>query len=366
MSTTYEVSIGEILSSNKRQRLIVPQFQRGYEWKVDHVTAFWRDILEFKSQRGLKDGPKKHFFGPIVLLEKGEDFQVLDGQQRLATTTILLSVIRDASETILIQEASNFARDTQNNLILKATGETALELSETDASFFKAFIQDSPRSKTPARIRTHRKIEAAQKFLSGKVREAIGTSTPQASLSFLKELRQIIVSDLTVACIPVTSERDAFKIFETLNDRGLKLASPDLLLNLLMQRSGEVDRKTIRRLWTEMIEGLGKFDLKDFLRHFWISKHGDVKSSDLYTVLREHIEGHQIDPLTFVKECSEECDSYISIVSIDKPFLGQPLATFIACSWTLATMRPFRCCWRDTVGFRLTASRNSARGCWFL
>lgn len=318
MPNTFETNIGGLLGSTRRERIVVPQFQRGYEWKPEHVEAFWTDITEFKRQRGLKDSSRNHFFGPIVIHMKGETWELLDGQQRLATCTILLSVIRDVAQSINIAEAAEFSRDTHSNFILKSDGQRSLTLSETDELFFRERIQSNPPLTSKPKVRTQRKIEWVRNFLQKKVETDVTASTPQAAISFLKELRQVLISDLTVACIPVDSEREAFKIFETLNDRGLKLAAPDLLLNLLMGSAPEPERKSIRSLWTEMIEGLAKFDLKDFLRHYWISKYGDIKTADLFSVIKEHIQKNRTNSLSFVRECAEECERYSALVHVDE------------------------------------------------
>lgn len=319
MTNTFEISVGDLLSSNRRERIVVPTFQRGYEWGKKHVEAFWKDITDFQDERASQTARKRHFFGPIVVLQKTDgEWELLDGQQRLATATILFSVLRDAAQSIPSQAANYFALDTQQNFILKTDGQTTLQLGETDKTYFKETIQTFPPSPLRSKIRTQRNIASARQLLSAKLDATIGQSAPQAKLSVLRELRQTLISDLTVACIPVESERDAFMIFETLNDRGLRLAAPDLLLNLLMRKSNDADRATIRSLWTDMIESLGQFDLKEFLRHFWVSKHGDIKKTDLFTVLRDHIESGKTDPVSFVRACAEECDPYIYIVGVDK------------------------------------------------
>lgn len=95
-------SIGELLGVYTRTRLEVPTFQRGYSWGKKHVEAFWSDISQFQSESSVSGGPRKYFLGPIVTLqeENSDVVQLLDGQQRMATTTILLSVLRDVAKTV--------------------------------------------------------------------------------------------------------------------------------------------------------------------------------------------------------------------------------------------------------------------------
>src|SRR5208282_433228 len=97
-----------------------PEFQRGYSWEKKHVEAFWTDITTFQRESEVKGGPDKYFLGPIVILSDSKDIiKLLDGQQRLATATILFGVLRDLARGLVIQDATDFARDTQAQLIVK-------------------------------------------------------------------------------------------------------------------------------------------------------------------------------------------------------------------------------------------------------
>src|SRR6266487_666819 len=117
-------NIGELLGANTRERIVVPTFQRGYEWGKKHVEAFWNDIRQFQRESSLTGGPDKYFLGPIVILRKTKDvIELLDGQQRLATATILLSILRDIAKGIGIADGEEFARDTQTQLIKKEGGD---------------------------------------------------------------------------------------------------------------------------------------------------------------------------------------------------------------------------------------------------
>ncbi len=318
-------TVGELLGNVSRDRVEVPEFQRGYEWNKKHVTSFWEDIVQFEKERGMANGPKKYFLGPIVVLHGDDEImQLLDGQQRLATATILLSVLREVAKATGVKDGDDFARDTQNQFIAKADGEYALKLGATDKAFFRDFIQSETPVKSKPSLRTHRNIFAARHLLLEKVKNKTTGATAAAQLSILRSLRQILVSDLVLACIPVESERDAFRIFETLNDRGLRLATPDLLLNYLMrQATPEKDQKKVREYWTDMIERMGKRDINRFLRHMWVSNYGDLKAQDLFSELKTHIEKKGISSLDFARTCKDECEYYVQLISIEAEHLGK-------------------------------------------
>src|ERR1039457_983743 len=99
-------NIGELLGANERAKIVVPRFQRGYSWEKKHVEAFWNDISRFRKESVKKDGPDKYFLGPIVVMPKSKDtIYLLDGQQRLATATIVFSVLRDLAHTLSTSNA---------------------------------------------------------------------------------------------------------------------------------------------------------------------------------------------------------------------------------------------------------------------
>jgi hypothetical protein len=267
-------TVGELLSSNQQARIVVPTFQRGYSWESKHVKTFWTDINDSKRS-------KKYFLGPIVILNQSETItELLDGQQRLATATILFSVLRDVARELGFVDANNFAAYVQRDFIIGEEGQRCLEMGEMDDAYFKECIQDDNgvnSTRKPA-LRSQRHVSEARQLLLQSVKTAIATKDKFESLHYLKELKNTLRSDLVMACITVDSDGDAFQIFETLNDRGLRLSVPDLLLNYLMRVAPASDRKQIRKVWNEMLASMGRRDIGRFLRHLWVSKYGDLKN----------------------------------------------------------------------------------------
>ncbi|PYP82360.1 MAG: hypothetical protein DMF61_26630 [Blastocatellia bacterium AA13] len=331
-------TIGGLLASITRERIVVPTFQRGYMWKKKHVEAFWDDVDKQRKASVVK-GADPHFLGPIVTLTKAEEglIWILDGQQRLATATILFSVIRDAAREIFsktgIQAASDFAAKVQFQFIEREEGGHSLELGQTDALYFKETIQLDPPTKKRATILTHRNIRQARERLMEKVIGFIGPITPEMdslqAIENLRTLKKTLVSDLVMARLPVTSQEAAFKIFVTLNDRGLRLSTPDLLLSYLMEKAPDGDRTDIRNLWTEMIQRMGTHDIDRFMRHMWVSSYGDLKNEPLFTALKNHIEAKHITSIDFARLCGEECENYIQLVAVDEEQLEKGAVPFV-------------------------------------
>lgn len=166
---------------------------------------------------------------------------------------------------------------------------------------------------------SHRNIEKARQILETNVNALIAALSPAEALILLKDIRQVVKNELVMASISVLDEGAAFNIFETLNDRGLRLSVPDLLLNYLMRRAGSSEvRQQIRGQWNDMVEGMAKRDPSRFIRHMWLSKYGDLKSIDLFTALKEHVETNNKDPLEFAQSCADECTRYVELIKADE------------------------------------------------
>lgn len=298
----------------------VPAFQRGFSWEKNHVATFWDDIWQFHNS----DPGDTYFLGPVVVLPIDDHILVLDGQQRLATATIFLSVLRDLARRKGGQKGSDFARDIQrDNIVVDDDNDVyALTMSDLDKTYFESTIQTDPPADDKPIIRSHRLIKQAKSFISTSLEEKFEGKNSAGLIIELKRMRTTLVERLKIVVIEVGSEEEAYQIFETLNDRGLRLSVPDLLLNFLMRSATTASqREKIREYWNNVVQTTGVRRVNVFLRHMWISRFGDVKSQSLYREIREHLDNKGISSLEFARQCSEECASYSAIVDIEKDTL---------------------------------------------
>lgn len=305
------------------KQVVVPPFQRGYSWEKTHVATLWEDIIEFHKQIGQESAASSYFLGPIVILPTSKYISLLDGQQRLATITILLSVIRDVARQRGGQPGSDLARDIQRDLLLVDDEEEiyALVLNNLDRGYFREHVQkDPPSDKVRATIRSHRLIRQAKQFLKQAVEKEIEGLEGKELVRHLKALKKTIAERIKMVTIEVNSEDEAFLIFETLNDRGLRLAVPDLLLNYLMREaSSSGEREQIREKWDLVITQLGMRKVSTFLRHMWVSRYGDVKRQALYREIRDTLKKDKaLSSLDFADICADESCSYAAIINLDK------------------------------------------------
>lgn len=303
----------------------MPPFQRPYSWEKSHVENLFKDMRDYRARAAL--GSEGYFVGPIVsLLENG--FQLLDGQQRLATLTVFLAVLRDISEGLGTEDSRTLARDIQRDYIEKKNDVYSLELGEVDQAFFRKTVQKRKPENTSPKLRSHQRIADAYLVLKSAIETSLATMDLEAKLAAIRGWAEFIASSVLVTNIAVGSEETAYQIFETLNDRGLRLSVPDLLLNHLMRIAAPEQRPQIREEWTSMLEGLGHRDISKFLRYMWVSRHGDPKSQTFFREIKDYIEDKKKPALEFAEECSADCDAYASILDLNKAALGDAVGLY--------------------------------------
>jgi hypothetical protein len=265
-----------------------------------------------------------------VIQESEDKIVLLDGQQRLATATILLAAMRNIARGLDSgndHAGGDFARDIQKELIQKDEEFQGyvLTLGDLDAAFFEASVQrDSPDPPYPPTLRSHKLIIDAYQYLESALKVTLTNLSPSDALQKLKRYKNCLTKGLTMVAILVTEEEAAFAIFETLNDRGLRLSVPDLLLNLLMRRAVDGgERQNVRQDWNSMLQRMGRRDIAQFIRHMWVSKYGDLKARGLYSEIKRYLGENSIRSIDFAKACSEECQDYLSLLEVGDRIPGK-------------------------------------------
>ena len=315
-------TIGALLSTTS-PRIEVPDWQRSYSWTTEEVEGFWQDLIAFDEQYpGDNIVGEEYFLGSIVLVTGGAANLLLDGQQRLATATILLSVLRDARR----QYSRDAATRLQNKYISDfddATGTTThvLTLNLYDRDFFRSDVQDEPQDppvRPTPRLKSQALVRKAREYLEERMAEE-SARLGGGEAAFKRNLRvgKVVLDHMSVVAVTSTDEDNAAAVFETLNDRGIGLSTPDLLRNLLLRRATDSEaRKGIVSAWeTVLAINEDKVNVDEFLRHYWVSHRGDVKARKLYREIRDKIVAENLDSLAFSRDLAEAAPVYADIAS---------------------------------------------------
>jgi hypothetical protein len=296
-------------------RFTVPMNQREYRWEGEHV----RDLLQDLTKAIDNDNPT-YFLGTIVLTG-GELNEVSDGQQRLATVTILLAAIRDymyvndkerveSIEPVYLRE-----RDLDSNQVV-----AKLRLNVDDNEYFTKAILATPGSPDRAvepTLESHRRIKQAAELAQEHVEAIIAPLRPQDRVERLIRWVKFLRDGVLVILASVPSHLNAYAMFETLNDRGLKASQADLLKNYLLQRAGNRAAEAQRR-WARMLGVLDSLDIEDltvtYLRHVVILTEGPTKERELYAKVEATVTS-QARAITFLDALAESSSAYAAILN---------------------------------------------------
>ena len=289
MSYTADATTLGSLLSNASSQIYVPEWQRSYSWGSNQVEVFWLDLTRFMNAHpGDTITGQSYFLGSVVIVNAGERGLLLDGQQRLATSTILLAALRETRRPLRADASTRL----QSKYIADfddATSSTrySLTLNQYDEEFFRKGVQTEGSVFPDAKLRSHLLIRRAFEFFIESITAAVATKTDQESLTWNLRLEKVLLNHMSVVEVRSDDEDEAASVFEALNDRGIGLSTPDLLRTLLIRKAPDApSRGQIVESWREVFSLLEEAGVDQFLRHYWVSLRGDVKTRSLYREIK--------------------------------------------------------------------------------
>ena len=241
----------------------VPLYQRPYDWDIDKVSVLWDDID--KNDPG-------YFLGFVLFrpIDPGDphpiEFEVVDGQQRLATLLLLLRAAIETLEQIGAEEAGEFQKEyiAQRPAGFKESRLTLI-LSKRDKDKFESLLRGETFT-SGKKLSSWKHLDEAMKFFNEKFDSLKEDKGKDGIVNFLNEK----ILRLSFLDVLLGTDSDVYQFFETLNDRGMDLSIADLVKNRVCGEatkqgiSVEDSALTIDRISEEL--GSGK--LKTFLLHY--------------------------------------------------------------------------------------------------
>lgn len=331
-----QLGIGSVPSQHS---LIVPPNQREYSWTEREITGLFTDI-----SRAINEGAQEYFLGTVVTIPKRLGvLEVVDGQQRLATTAILMAAIRDA---LAGRDADQLIVERIENTFLSAIDPYArervsrLRLNLSDASFFDRYVLR--RDGAQATSRSHRLIKDATDFAREHVAQVLGAYTPKDHGDVLNRWVEFIEHRAIVILLKVPGESNAYKMFETLNDRGLRTSQADLVKNYLFGQS-DPRLPEAQQKWASMkalLEAIGEDDelTINFLRQLLISFYGHLKDADVYEQVQKHSKGTSLS-LQMLTRLETGAADYAALLNADHETWNEYPATTRRAVKTLLVLR---------------------------
>ena len=285
-----QTGIGSLLRQNL---LRVPPNQREYAWTDREVGQLFTDLA-----RAIGDD-SDYFLGTIVTIPRTNGhLEVVDGQQRLATTAILLAAIRlymkEVGEDILEQDIGDFLTGIDR---AKRTYVPRMTLNSSDHEHFRAIVTFDGASTLPEpSLESHRLLLAAYERARAHVRKIVAPLDMRDHGDRLNAWVTFLESRTRVVLLKVPDDADAYRMFEILNDRGLRTSQADLIKNYVFGRAGERIAEAQNR-WAFMRGTLETIDEDDltvtFLRHALIVQHGFLRQTEVYDKVQDTVRSEE-------------------------------------------------------------------------
>ena len=285
----------ELLSNGKSYS--VPPYQRDYSWKQEHWEDLWEDL------RTVEENREDHYMGTIVL-EIGErkQFRVIDGQQRMATLSILILACVDylyhlaedgveatanRERAALLESSYLGAKDPSN---LRITPK--LKLNANDDDFFQLNLaqRKPPQGGVRGLRDSERLLWGCFHFFAGKIREKFLTNQKGEKVAAF--VSEIVTERLVFISVRVQDQLSAYTVFETLNARGLELTETDLLKNYLLSLADRLSKsqmEPVLRQWARITSRVGIAGFPEFLRHHLNSRRGYVRQKQLFKTIKQDV-----------------------------------------------------------------------------
>ena len=290
MSETIEARELQLVSIfDDNYRFEIPEYQRPYAWTTEQTGELLDDLLHAMGHVDNVRDASPYFLGSIVIIKKGlqPQAQIVDGQQRITTLTILLCVLRE-----LATEESD--RGDTHSYIYAPGRESAgipghyrLSVRERDRRFFQNNIQQMGRLHSLLE-RSPANLPDSQRKMLENARHLFNSLAGHEERR-RKILMQFIAQRCYLVVVSASDQNSAYRIFSVLNDRGLDLSPTDILKADIIGALPEEVRSQHTEIWEEIEEGLGRDRFRDLFAHIYMISMTNRPRGTLQQKFQDHV-----------------------------------------------------------------------------
>lgn len=283
------------------KQYVLPLFQRSYSWDKKEWDVLWNDLVELSEM----NHPRDHFIGSIVSMpttsvpEGVAKYLLIDGQQRLTTIFIILTLLRDVAK-----QSGNveLAEEINNTLIVNPY--------KKESDYFKLLPTQVDRSTYEKLILS--KIETDDQSQIYKAYQYFDRKLKQSKID-ISTLKNIISNHLSVVSIVLDPDDNPHLVFESLNAKGRPLTQADLIRNFFFMRIHIKEQEAVyEQFWKPMQDSLGE-NLTEFIRHYLMKDGIYVKQNDIYFSVKEIT--CKSDTLEYLKNLSLFSSYYVKLLN---------------------------------------------------
>lgn len=298
----------------KSPQFVIPIYQRNYSWTEAQCQQLWSDLL----RAGRDDNINGHFIGSIVYVERGlstvttqEALLVIDGQQRLTTSTLLIAALAEHFDAKQLAELldSFSARKLRNYYLLNPDedGERhyKLILSETDKDTLLAILKKAPLP-----------LEASSRIQQNyQLFQALIDKHQDELEAICQGLAKLLIVEVSLD----RTQDNPQLIFESMNSTGLELSQADLIRNyILMGLEPRLQTELYKSYWRPMEKAFGQsayvthFD--PFMRHYLTAKTGEIPNvREVYAAFKTFARSNQADTTALVADIHAYASYYCAM-----------------------------------------------------
>lgn len=248
------------LFNSHNEQLVIPSYQRRYAWKLPQVWALFEDIDMLQEKEG-------HLFGMLIFhstMHHGDlnQIEVVDGQQRVTTVSLLLIALKKVfadigmkSKSIELENMLYCIDEIEENRVPK------LKLGELDNKDYLRILDGKTTGIN------NKNMLGAYVYFCDWIEERVEKNEKKWIIRFFNKL----VRTARIIRLDVGMAQDAYKLFETINNRGLKLSATDVLKNFILGHAAKIGKTKLRKvkdLWSELITALDDINTDDFFRQY--------------------------------------------------------------------------------------------------
>jgi uncharacterized protein with ParB-like and HNH nuclease domain len=254
--TPNKLTIAQLFATPNEQ-FIVPSYQRRYAWGLNQYKALYEDIDMLKENDG-------HLFGMIILhtnLHIGgiNQPELVDGQQRMTTLIILLKAFENVYRN---QGRIEKADEIKKMVLCKGLDEIErpkIVLGDLDNHDIEQLILSN-------------KVEGITNIKIKEAYEAYYSQLCELEVININKMFYKLTNVAVIIRLDVGLAQDAYKLFETINNRGLRLTPTDIIKNFLLGHAAKINQdntlEKVKILWSKIITNLDQLDTDDFLRQY--------------------------------------------------------------------------------------------------
>ncbi|MBF2098179.1 MAG: DUF262 domain-containing protein [Gloeomargaritaceae cyanobacterium C42_A2020_066] len=301
----------------------IPRFQRDYSWGDEEWEDLWTDLIGAIKP----DGEPAHYMGYLVLQTRDDKFfDVIDGQQRLTTLSLIVLAALKNLQQLISQDVDpennqrrlEQIRQTYIGFLdpVSLVPRSKLSLNRNNDNYYQTYLVPLIETLPQRGIRASEALlRKAFAWFERRVADYVATDAEKG-----KSLAQFVESmsdKLFFTVITVTDELNAYKVFETLNARGVRLSSTDLLKNYLFsvlhrETQHEYEMNVLENRWEAIVGRLGSESFPDFLRIHWNSRQPLVRQTELFKTIRIKVKTRE-EAFQLLRALESDLETYLFI-----------------------------------------------------